>query len=129
MPSRKSSGKHSCQLLFSEAVGQPKIMVSQMAPPSPAPLPADYHSTEATDRILQEIAAVGNRLEAMDAKISGLTVASTSIWADIAGFQEDVTDLDRHLMTVEGHVAALPNQETELRLLRAKVTDLEDRSR
>ncbi|KAJ1141483.1 hypothetical protein NDU88_007813 [Pleurodeles waltl] len=84
---------------------------------------------EATDRILQEITAVGRRLEAMDSKISDLAVASASIRADIAGFGETVTDLDRHLMTVEDHVVTLPNQEAELRSLCAKVIDLEDRSR
>ncbi|KAJ1211243.1 hypothetical protein NDU88_006604 [Pleurodeles waltl] len=71
----------------------------------------------------------GCRLEAMDAKISDLTVASTSIRADVAGFWETATDLDQRLTTVENHVAVLPDQETQLRSLRAKVTDLEDRSR
>ncbi|KAJ1150271.1 hypothetical protein NDU88_003066 [Pleurodeles waltl] len=83
---------------------------------------------EATDRILQEITAVGRRLEAMDSTTSDLTVVSTSIRADIAGFRETVTDLVRCLMTVEDYVVALPDQEAELRSLRAKVTDLEDRS-
>ncbi|KAJ1125981.1 hypothetical protein NDU88_004394 [Pleurodeles waltl] len=129
MPSGKSSGKHSSQLLISVVIAQPKIMATQSVPPCPAPLPADSHSREAMDRILQEIAAVGRRLEAMDAKISDLTMASTSIRGDIAGFRETATDLDRPLMTVEDQVAALLNQETELRSLRAKVTDLEDRSR
>ncbi|KAJ1136714.1 hypothetical protein NDU88_003129 [Pleurodeles waltl] len=82
---------------------------------------------EATDRILQEIAAVGRRLETMDAKISDMTVASTSIRADIASFQDTATDLDRHL-TMDGHLAALPEQEIELRSLQVKVTELEDRS-
>ncbi|KAJ1173341.1 hypothetical protein NDU88_005177 [Pleurodeles waltl] len=65
----------------------------------------------------------------MDAKIYDLTVASTSIRADIAGFRETATDLDRRLSIVENQVAVLPDQETELRSLCAKVTDLEDRSR
>ncbi|KAJ1166878.1 hypothetical protein NDU88_007274 [Pleurodeles waltl] len=63
-------------------------------PSMPVSLPAESHSIEATDRILQEIATVGCRLEAIDAKISDLTVAYTSIQADIAGFQETVTDLN-----------------------------------
>ncbi|KAJ1114989.1 hypothetical protein NDU88_003218 [Pleurodeles waltl] len=90
-----------------------------------APLPP----LEATDRILQEIATVGCRLEEMDAKISDLTVASTSIQADIVGFWETVTDLDQRLSTVEDWFAVLPDQKAELRSLRAKVTDPEDRSR
>ncbi|KAJ1099146.1 hypothetical protein NDU88_004250 [Pleurodeles waltl] len=103
-------------------------MAAQTNPPYPASLPADSHSMEAADRILQEIAVVGRHLEAMDSKISDLTVASTSIRADIAGFQETVTDLDQHLMTVEDQVSALPDHKAELRSLRAKVIDLEDRS-
>ncbi|KAJ1116689.1 hypothetical protein NDU88_004895 [Pleurodeles waltl] len=92
MPNGKSSGKHSCQLLFSEAIAQPKTMAAQTAPPCPVSSPADPHPTEAVDRILQEIAAVGRRLEAMDSKISDLIVASTSIRADIAGFRKTVND-------------------------------------
>ncbi|KAJ1216947.1 hypothetical protein NDU88_004545 [Pleurodeles waltl] len=76
------------------------------------------------NRILQEITAVGWRLEAMDLKISDLSTASTSIWADIARFQ--VTVMDQRLMTVEDRIATMPAQDTELR---EKITDLEDRSR
>ncbi|KAJ1100495.1 hypothetical protein NDU88_005580 [Pleurodeles waltl] len=129
MPSGKSSGKHPRQLLFSKAIVQPKTMAVQTAPPCPVSLPAESHSMEAVDRILQEIAVVGRRLEAMDSKISDLTVASTSIRADIAVFRETVTDLDRCRTTVEDQVAALLDQETELRSLQAKVIYLEDRSR
>ncbi|KAJ1162264.1 hypothetical protein NDU88_002732 [Pleurodeles waltl] len=50
--------------------------------------------SHAVDRILQEIAAVGLRLETMDSRISDLTVASSSIRADIAGFRETVNNLD-----------------------------------
>ncbi|KAJ1130650.1 hypothetical protein NDU88_009001 [Pleurodeles waltl] len=76
------------------------------------------------DRILQEIASVGRRLEATD-----LTVASSSIRVDTAGFRETLDALDQRLTAMEDQVAALPDQEAELRSLRAKVTDLEDRSR
>ncbi|KAJ1168211.1 hypothetical protein NDU88_000160 [Pleurodeles waltl] len=61
---------------------------------APSYSPADSHTMEATDRILQEITAVGRHLEAMDSKISDLTMASTSILADIAGFQETVNYMD-----------------------------------
>ncbi|KAJ1162319.1 hypothetical protein NDU88_002787 [Pleurodeles waltl] len=121
MPNGKSSGKHSRQLLFSEAIVQPKTMVAQAAPFCPTTSPADPHTIEAMDRILQEITAVGRRLEEMDLKISDLTIASTSIRADIAGFQETVSDLDWHLTTVEDQVTTLPNQDAELRSLRAKI--------
>ncbi|KAJ1126680.1 hypothetical protein NDU88_005086 [Pleurodeles waltl] len=79
---------------------------------------------EAADRILKEIAVVGRRLEAMDSKISGLTVASNSIRADIASFRETVTDLDQRLTMVEDQVSALLDHEAELRSLRAKDKEL-----
>ncbi|KAJ1156166.1 hypothetical protein NDU88_008890 [Pleurodeles waltl] len=65
----------------------------------------------------------------MDLKITDLTLASSSIRADIAGFRETVTNLDQRLSAVEDHVAAIPDQEEELKSLRTKLTDLEDRSR
>ncbi|KAJ1138186.1 hypothetical protein NDU88_004577 [Pleurodeles waltl] len=103
-------------------------MAAQTAPSCPTTSPANPHTMEVANCILQESTAVGRRLEAMDSKISDLTMASTSIQADIAGFRETVNDLDRRLTTVEDHVTSLPNQEAELRTLRAKVIDLEDRS-
>ncbi|KAJ1192612.1 hypothetical protein NDU88_001919 [Pleurodeles waltl] len=124
MPNYKTGGKHSRQLLFSEAIAQPKTMAAQTAPQGHMSSPL-----EATDRILQEITSVGWRLEVMDLKITDLTLASSSIRADIAGFRETVTNLDQRLSTVEDQVEAIPDQEEELRSLRAKLTDLEDRSR
>ncbi|KAJ1093435.1 hypothetical protein NDU88_006536 [Pleurodeles waltl] len=129
MPNGKPSGKHSRQLLFSEAIAQPKTMEAQTAPPCSASSPADPTALEAANCILLEIIAVGRRLEVMDSKISDLTVASSSsIRADIAGFRETVHDLDQRLTTMEGQVAALPNHEAELCFLRTKLIDLEDRS-
>ncbi|KAJ1212991.1 hypothetical protein NDU88_000630 [Pleurodeles waltl] len=122
MPDGKSSGKHPRNLLFSEALAQPKVMSTQGTASTSPPL-------EATDRILQEIAAVGCHLETMDARISDLTIASSSIRADIADFRETVHNLDQRLTSMEEHVAALSGQDAELRSLRTKVTDLEDRSR
>ncbi|KAJ1178742.1 hypothetical protein NDU88_003984 [Pleurodeles waltl] len=129
MPSGKPSGKHSRQLLFLEAITQSKTMAAHTATPGPTPLPTDSLALEATERILQEIASVGSRLEAMDLKITDLTVTSSFIRADIAGFKETADALDQRLTIVEDRMAALPNQEAELQSLRAKVTDLEDRSR
>ncbi|KAJ1215231.1 hypothetical protein NDU88_002840 [Pleurodeles waltl] len=68
-------------------------------------------SLEAADHILQEIAAVGCRLETMDSRIYELGVASSSIRADIAGFRETVNNLDQRLTIMEDQVAALPDQE------------------
>ncbi|KAJ1125965.1 hypothetical protein NDU88_004378 [Pleurodeles waltl] len=98
-------------------------------PSGRCPLTCCSPPLEATDRILQEIAAVGCHLETLDSRISELTVASSSIRADIAGFREAVHNLDQGLTIVKDHVAVLPGQEAELRSLRAKVIDLEDRSR
>ncbi|KAJ1148593.1 hypothetical protein NDU88_001421 [Pleurodeles waltl] len=117
MPNGKPSGKHSRQLLFSEAIAQPKVMAALMAPIGSLVSPTDPRTVEAMDRILQEITAVGHRLEAMDLKISDLSEASNSIRADIAGFRETVTDLDHHLTTVDDQIATLPDQDTEVRLL------------
>ncbi|KAJ1089768.1 hypothetical protein NDU88_002913 [Pleurodeles waltl] len=129
MPNGKTAGKHSHQLLFSEAIAQPNAMAAQTAPQGHISPLADSPPLEATDRILQEITSVGRRLEVMDLKITDLTMASSSIRAHIAGFRETVTNLDHCLSTVEDQVAAIPDQEEELRSLRAKLTDLEDRSR
>ncbi|KAJ1143508.1 hypothetical protein NDU88_009816 [Pleurodeles waltl] len=114
MPRGKSSGKHSHQLLFSEALAQPKAMATQGTSPGSASSPAASPPLEATDRILQEIAAVGRHLETMDARIFELTIASSSIRADIAGFRETVHSLDQCLTIMEEHVAVLPSQEAEL---------------
>ncbi|KAJ1143355.1 hypothetical protein NDU88_009664 [Pleurodeles waltl] len=84
---------------------------------------------DSTDQILQEITAAGRRLEAMDVKITDLSVASVSIRADIACFSEKVADLDQCLTKVEDHVGTLLEHNAELRSLREKLTDLEDRSR
>ncbi|KAJ1144753.1 hypothetical protein NDU88_011050 [Pleurodeles waltl] len=64
----------------------------------------------------------------MDLKISDLSVASTSIQADIAHFQVTVTDLDQCLMTAKDDIAAKPVQDTKVKSLGAKITDLEDQS-
>ncbi|KAJ1210757.1 hypothetical protein NDU88_006119 [Pleurodeles waltl] len=129
MPNDKTAGKHSHQLLFLEAIAQPKTMAAQTAPQGHISPLVDSPPLEATDRILQEIASVGRRQEVMDLKITDLTLASSSIRADIAGFRETVTNLDQRLSTVEDHVAAITDQEEELGSLRAKLTDLEDLSR
>ncbi|KAJ1126466.1 hypothetical protein NDU88_004873 [Pleurodeles waltl] len=101
-------------------------MAAQVIPPCSTTPPADPSSADATDCILQEITAVGQCLEVMELKMSDLSAASTSIRADIARFQVMVTDLDQRLMTAKDHIAAMPVQDTEMR---AKITDLEDRSR
>ncbi|KAJ1088730.1 hypothetical protein NDU88_001885 [Pleurodeles waltl] len=89
-------------------------MTAQTATPGPTSSPTDPPALEATERILQEIAPVGRHLEAMDLKITDLTITSSSIRADMAAFKETVDALDQQLTAVEDQVAALPDQETEL---------------
>ncbi|KAJ1151827.1 hypothetical protein NDU88_004606 [Pleurodeles waltl] len=92
-----------------------------MATPGPVPTPTDPPALEAPERKLQEIASVGRHLEAMDLKITDLTIASSSsIHADIAGFKDTAEALDQRLTAVEDQMAALPDQETKLRSLRAE---------
>ncbi|KAJ1141595.1 hypothetical protein NDU88_007923 [Pleurodeles waltl] len=104
-------------------------MATKPALSSPVTLPADPRAVDATDRLLQEITAVGRRLEVMDLKISDLSTDSASIRTDIACFCEKVMDLDQSLTTVEEHVVMVPEHDAELQTLRAQITDLEDRSR
>ncbi|KAJ1166989.1 hypothetical protein NDU88_007382 [Pleurodeles waltl] len=131
MPSGKSSGKSARHLLFSEAVSQPQPMSSPTVTPGPSPadVQVDSRSDTAMDRILQEISAVGGRLEAMDSKITDLSADSKSIRADIVGFQNKVTELDHRLTTVKSRIATLPDIEPELQFRQHKLMDLEDRSR
>ncbi|KAJ1126828.1 hypothetical protein NDU88_005234, partial [Pleurodeles waltl] len=62
----------------------------------------------AMERILQEVTIVGRRMEAMDSKITDLSTDFKLIRADIASFQDKVTDLDHCLNAVESRIAVLP---------------------
>ncbi|KAJ1205384.1 hypothetical protein NDU88_000819 [Pleurodeles waltl] len=83
------------------------VVTLDLAPENPCP-------DTAMERILQEISTVGRLLEAMDFKIADLSAESKSIRADIAGFQDKVTDLDHRLATVKNKVAVFPDKEAEL---------------
>ncbi|KAJ1080414.1 hypothetical protein NDU88_000621 [Pleurodeles waltl] len=103
LPTDKSNGKPACQLLFSEA----------LAHQGPGPHQQLPHVTEAPDahtgtqpdstmdHILQEITAVGKRLEGMDTKISELTAESRSLCIDIPRFKARVMGHDHRLSLVE----------------------------
>ncbi|KAJ1130261.1 hypothetical protein NDU88_008615 [Pleurodeles waltl] len=82
-------------------------MASPKTPSSSTVPTTDPRPVDATERILQEITAVGRCLEAMDLEITDLSTASTFIQADIASFQDKVTDLDLRLTSVEGQLASL----------------------
>ncbi|KAJ1158253.1 hypothetical protein NDU88_010946 [Pleurodeles waltl] len=77
------------------------------------------------DRILQEISAVGRRLEG----ICTLAAETKSIRLDIVGFQAQVMGLELHVTVMEDHLNTTLDLDQELLYLRSKVIDLEDRSR
>ncbi|KAJ1206205.1 hypothetical protein NDU88_001614 [Pleurodeles waltl] len=129
--SQKNTGKPARQLLFSEALIQTKG-------PLPTPVtqpPATHHdmkdsAQESTmDHILQEIWAVGRRLEGMDSAIASLTAETKSIRMDIASFQTRILGLEQRVLTVEVRASSFQDRDQELLFLRSKLTDLEDRSR
>ncbi|KAJ1166855.1 hypothetical protein NDU88_007251 [Pleurodeles waltl] len=122
----KASAKPACQLLFSEALHQQKH--------SPVVDPPHINMTEDTqgvsmDRILQEISAVGRKLEGMDNAMVALMAETRSMRLEIAGFQSQISGLDQQLTTVEAQAASWTNRVQEHLHLRSRLTDLEDRSR
>ncbi|KAJ1194616.1 hypothetical protein NDU88_003904 [Pleurodeles waltl] len=129
--SNKNSGKPARQLLFSEALLQSKV-----PPPTPAALPPAQHHAMADsiqeptmDLILQEISAVGRRLEGMDSAMVSLTAETKSIRLDIAGFQTCALGFEQQVTTVEAQINSSRDRDQNLLFLRSKMTDLEDRSR
>ncbi|KAJ1170537.1 hypothetical protein NDU88_002412 [Pleurodeles waltl] len=81
------------------------------------------------DRILQEISAVGRRLEGMDNAMVVLTAETRSMRLERAGFQSQISGLDQRVTTVEAQAASWTNRDHELLHLCSRLTDLEDRSR
>ncbi|KAJ1169513.1 hypothetical protein NDU88_001406 [Pleurodeles waltl] len=125
----KVPGKPARQLLFSEALRQQKH-------PSTADSPPPLHATMSEDaqglsmdRILQEISAVGRKLEGMDNAMTALTAETRSMRLEIAGFQSQISGLDHRVAAMESQVALQTDRDQELLHLRSKLTDLEDRSR
>ncbi|KAJ1093143.1 hypothetical protein NDU88_006251 [Pleurodeles waltl] len=130
-PSNKHLGKPARQLLFLEALRQNRT------PPS-APQEhltnqssdmADASQGATMDRILQEISAVGRRLEGMDSRMISLTEETKSMRLDIAGFQSRVTTLEQRVMTMETQATLATDRDHKLLYIHSKVIDLEDRSR
>ncbi|KAJ1152764.1 hypothetical protein NDU88_005539 [Pleurodeles waltl] len=74
------------------------------------------------ESILQEVTAVGRRLEGMDSAIS-LTVEMKSMC-----FQSRVSGLEQQVATVEDHNNTTQDRDQELLYLRSTLVDLEDRS-
>ncbi|KAJ1217136.1 hypothetical protein NDU88_004733 [Pleurodeles waltl] len=104
----KTSGKQARQLLFSEA-----LLHSKASPPVPVThQPVQHHAMsdpaqETTmERILQEISAVGRRLEGMDNTIASLAAETKPNPLGIAGFQSRVLGLEQRVSLVETQVAS-----------------------
>ncbi|KAJ1132070.1 hypothetical protein NDU88_010400 [Pleurodeles waltl] len=81
------------------------------------------------DRILQEISAIGRKLEGMDNAMGVLTAETRPMRLEIADFQSQISRLDLRVAAVESQVALQTDRDQELFHLRSKLTDLEDRSR
>ncbi|KAJ1203716.1 hypothetical protein NDU88_007497 [Pleurodeles waltl] len=80
------------------------------------------------DRILQEISAVGRRLEGMDNAMASVTAKTKSMSLDLAGFQPRVLGLEQRVSTVETHINSFMDRDQELLYLQSKLIELEDRS-
>ncbi|KAJ1161628.1 hypothetical protein NDU88_002112 [Pleurodeles waltl] len=81
------------------------------------------------DPILQEILAVGRRLEGMDNAMAFLMAEVKSMRLEIAGFQLRVLGLEQRVLTVETHINSFTDGDQKRIYLRSKLIDLEDRSR
>ncbi|KAJ1179484.1 hypothetical protein NDU88_004718 [Pleurodeles waltl] len=139
MPRGKVTGKPlgntARQLLFSEALRQqkhPPVKDPKDPPPHSHTIIGNMEESPqgaSMDRILQEISAVGPKLEGMDSAMMALTAETRSVRLEIAGFQSQISGLDQRVATVETHVASWTDNGQELMHLHSKLTDLEDRSR
>ncbi|KAJ1122723.1 hypothetical protein NDU88_001208 [Pleurodeles waltl] len=110
----KATGKPARQLLFSEALRQQKHPPTEDPPPLPCANMADDMQGATMDRILQEISAVGRKLEGMDNAIVALTAETRSMRLYIAGFQSQISGLDQRVATVETQVASWTDRDLEL---------------
>ncbi|KAJ1209580.1 hypothetical protein NDU88_004954 [Pleurodeles waltl] len=90
--------------------------------------PATPAQGTAVDRKLQEITAVGRRLEGMDSTICMLAAETKSIRLDIAGFQIRVAGLEQRVSLMENNLNTAPDRDHEIITLGSKLIELEDRS-
>ncbi|KAJ1137515.1 hypothetical protein NDU88_003913 [Pleurodeles waltl] len=79
------------------------------------------------DRILQEISAVGRRLEGMDSMMASLMEETKSMCLVIAGFQSQVMSLEQRVTTEKAHATSFQGRDQELLYLRSKIIGLEER--
>ncbi|KAJ1116176.1 hypothetical protein NDU88_004394 [Pleurodeles waltl] len=134
MPSRKTTGKAASrparQLLFREALQQTQPMAAAKGhQPEATPNITDAPKQDDTmERILQEISAIGRRLEGINSNISSLAEKTKSIRTDIPGFQTRLMGLEQRVSTIEDHLNTTPDRDQEIMCLRSKLIDLEERS-
>ncbi|KAJ1207530.1 hypothetical protein NDU88_002921 [Pleurodeles waltl] len=95
--SDKNTGKPARQLLFSEALlqvnGGPSADATQLSATHQEM--ADPAQEPTMDHILQEISAVGRRLEGMDSAMVSMAAEMKSICTEIASFQTRVLGLEQ----------------------------------
>ncbi|KAJ1180273.1 hypothetical protein NDU88_005495 [Pleurodeles waltl] len=130
MPSGKPSGNLLENLLFMEALLHtlPMTTTKGHSASRQADDPAGLALDTIKDRIIQEITAVGRRLEGMDSNISALTAETKSARMDIVGFPNRVMKLEHRILVAEDHLNTLPERNQKRLFLQSKVIDLEDRS-
>ncbi|KAJ1099218.1 hypothetical protein NDU88_004322 [Pleurodeles waltl] len=84
--------------------------VHTLAPPSTMVDPAQGATI---DRILQEIAEVGSKMEGMDSAMASLTAETKSMRLDIAGFQSQAMGLEQRVSMVETHITTFVDRDQE----------------
>ncbi|KAJ1164520.1 hypothetical protein NDU88_004957 [Pleurodeles waltl] len=110
----KQLGKPSWQLLISEALCRQRAPPAEEHPLIPSSSMAETTQGATMDHILQEISAVGRKLEGMDSAMASLTAETKSMCLDTAGFQSQVTGLDQQVTSVETHIASWVDRDQEL---------------
>ncbi|KAJ1150576.1 hypothetical protein NDU88_003366 [Pleurodeles waltl] len=105
------------------------VPASEVHPITPPSTMADPTQRATMDRILQDISAVGRRLEGVDNAMTSLTAETKSMCLDIAGFQSRVSRLKQRVSLVETHITSSLDRDQELLYLRSKLIDLDNRSR
>ncbi|KAJ1199178.1 hypothetical protein NDU88_003016 [Pleurodeles waltl] len=79
---------------------------------------ADTSQSSTMDRILQEISAVGLRLNGVDSMMTSLTEDTKSMRLDIAGFQTRVIVLEQRVTIVETQAVLASDSDQKLLYLR-----------
>ncbi|KAJ1130702.1 hypothetical protein NDU88_009052 [Pleurodeles waltl] len=92
-------GRLSAELRRAAGLGPGKVPPAEQHLLPPLSNMADAKQSATMDRILQEVLAVGRKLEGMDSAMASLMAETKSMRLDIAGFQSQVTRLDQTTKT------------------------------